>query len=268
MEKAGFCSIWVDIASLPIYTRIMIPSLKNPLLKVERAKEHLDILDVELAKFQDSKPFRVSYKEYPQKKLYIMNCQIPIIDSRLAIIASDAVYNLRSALDHIAWQLALTTTKSPLVRTCFPIIDKNTSEKMGTFKSITRDIPIDAINEINFLQPYHRGTSYKDDFLWKLDKLCNIDKHRVIPAHGTAIDFKIPKSIKAEDLTFGELDNAYVVSMPISYKAQMQFQPKPIPDIVLGSEVDGLVISIKELPKIYQYIRDSVLPRFTGFFSK
>lgn len=244
----------------------MKPSLKNPKLKIERAKEHLDILDNELIKFQDAKPFRVTCYENIEHTLYIMKCEIPIIDPRLAIIAGDAVYNLRSALDHIAWQLALTTTDTPRDRTAFPIVDVNTSKKRTTFDNITGDIPIEAINEIKLLQPYNRGTSYQADLLWQLDKLCNIDKHRVITAQGTAIDFKIPKSLDAKSLIFNRLDDAYVIAMPIAFKTQMQVAPVPIPDVVLGSQVDGLTISVRELGKIYKYVRDTVLPKFVRFF--
>jgi hypothetical protein len=243
----------------------MKPSLKNPKLKVERAKEHLDILNIEMNKFIDMKPPHVSAQEDIKNALYILRIQIPIIDPKLGIIAGDAIYSLRSALDHIAWQLALTTTDRPHNRTTFPIVDKDTPEKMQTFGNITRDIPADAVNEIKVLQPYLRGASYKDDLLWKLNKLCNIDKHRVIPAHGTAFDFKVPKGIK---LGYGRLNDTYIVTMPIAVKTKMQFAPPPTFDILFGSEVDGLVISVIELRNIYKFIRDKVFPRFASFFSE
>ena len=244
----------------------MKPSLNNPKLKVERAKEHLDVLDVKLVEFQDLKPFRVTTYENTEHTHYVISSQIPIIDPKLAVLAGDVIYSLRSALDHIAWQLALTTTDRPRDRTAFPIIDKDTPEKLKRFNDITGDIPTDAVNEVKGLQPYLRGPAYKDDLLWKLDKLCNIDKHRVIPASGTAIDFKIPKSLDASSLIFERLDDACIVAMPIAFKAQMQFAPEPIPDIVLGSQIDGLTMSIRELGKIYTYVQDTVLPRFTRFF--
>ena len=99
-----------------------------------------------------------------------------------------------------------------------------------------------------------------------MHKLCNIDKHRVIPAQGTAIDFKLPKSLNASDCIFSRLDDAYIVAMPIAFKAQMQLAPLPTADILLGSEVDGLVVSVRDLAKIYKYVRDTILPRFMRFF--
>ncbi len=246
----------------------MKPSLKNPKLNVERAKEHLEVLDTALVKIQDLKPFRVTHYENPEHTHYVISSQIPIIDLRLAILAGDAIYSLRSALDHIAWQLALTTKDRPFDRTEFPIVGEDTSENMRRFKRVTQDIPVSAVNEIKALQPYQRGTAYKDDLLWKLDKLCNIDKHRVIPAQGTAIDFKLPKSLKSSDCVFGTLDDAHIVAVPIAFKAEMQLAPPPTPDILLGSEVDELVVSIRELAKIYKYVRDSVIPRFACFFTE
>lgn len=242
----------------------MAPSLKNPKLRVERAKEHLDVLYIKTREFLDAKPFKISKYEDIQHSLYVMKIHMTVIDLKLAIIAGDAIDNLRAALDHIAWQLALMNVKKPHARTSFPIIDKNTSENMRRFGYATRDIPADAINEIDALQPYHGGDAFKDDPLWKLDKLCNINKHRVIPAQGTALDFKIPKGIIPNIV--GSLDNGYIVTMPLAVKGKMEFAPTPIGDILLGSEVDGLSISIWELYKIYDFIRDSVFPRFTRFF--
>ncbi len=246
----------------------MASSLKNPQLKLGRAKEHLDILDTELVKFQNLKPFRVSYYENPEHTLYVMRCEIPIIDLRLAIIASDAIYSLRASLDYLAWQLALITKERPFDRTEFPIVGEKTAKNIERFNHITKDIPPNAVNEIKMLQPYHRGASYKSDLLWELDKLCNISKHRIIPAEGTALDMKIPSSVKASDLIFQRLDDAYIVAMPIAVKTQMQFAPPPTSDIVIGSKIDGLSVSVRELGKIYNYIRDTVFPRFTCFFSE
>jgi hypothetical protein len=241
----------------------MAPSLKNPKLKIERAKEHLDVLNAKLIEFQDTNPFKILDFEDPQNAIYIRQLEIPIIDPKLAIITGDAIYSLRSALDHIAWQLALTKTDRPFDRTCFPIVGENTTSNMRNFRATTRDIPIDAITEIVSLQPYTRGSNYKTDPLWMLDKLCNIDKHRVIPAQGTAIDFKIPKGVEVH---FGTFNNKQAVFMPIKVKARMKFAPPPTADIVIGSQVDGLSISVKELSKIYEYVRDTVLTRFSRFF--
>jgi hypothetical protein len=244
----------------------MLPNLKNPKLKVERAKEHLDFLNIKAREFIRLNPFRVTTEEDVQKGHYILQFHVPIIDLKLGIIADDVVYNLRSALDHITWQLALTTTDTPHERTAFPIIDRDTTKKMSRFDDITRDVPVNAINEIKELQPYHRGAAYKDELLWKLDKLCNIGKHRIIPAHGTAIDFKIPKGI--EIIYMGSLDNKHKVILPITAKAQMQFNPPPTGEILFGSEIDGLVVGIGEFNKIYEFVRDKVFPRFSRFFSQ
>jgi hypothetical protein len=246
----------------------MKPSLENPKLKIERAKEHLDALDVALITFQNKKPFRVYGTENIDHTLYILRCEIPIIDPKLAILAGDAIYNLRSALDHIAWQLALTKVEKPKKRTAFPIIDVKTHEKMLTFDNITKDIPTDAIDQIRMLQPYIRGSAYSDDLLWKLDELCNIDKHRVIPAQGTAIDFKFPKELDYSKLTFDQRENAIMIGMPIAFKPQIQLAPEPTPDIVLGSRIDGLTISVRELAKMYMYILGHVLPKFERFFQE
>jgi len=242
----------------------MTPSLKYPKLKIERAKEHLDALDSKLKEFLNSNPVQVTTEEDLQKGLYTLRLQAPIIDPKLAVIASDAIRNLRSALDHIVWQLALTVKERPSRQTKFPIIDRDIPHNMKRFKINTENIPDSAIDEIKAVQPYLRGAAYNDDLLWKLDKLCTIDKYRVLPAQGTALDnILIPKGVDAQ---FGSSDGIFTVTVPIDFKTQMNTTPPPSADILFGSEIDGIVISVRELLLIYDYVQDSVLPRFLRFF--
>ncbi len=244
----------------------MIPSLSNPKLKIERAKEHLENLEIKLREFQDSTPFRVTTYEVSQDSSFVIRCQIPIIDTKLAVIAGDAMYNLRSALDHIAWQLALIKAEKPFEHTAFPVIDENKPQKIKRLEDITRDIPTEAVSEIKGLQPYLKGTAFRDDLLWKLDKLCNIDKHRVIPASGTALDIKIPKEIDRDKIVFRTVGGAYEIVLPISVRDQMKSFPPPVPDVLFGSKADGLEVSVREFANIFDYVRDTIMPKFTRFF--
>ncbi|MBC8280046.1 MAG: hypothetical protein H8E48_04595 [Chloroflexi bacterium] len=241
-------------------------SIDDPWLHIERAKEHLQDLDAKISEFVEANPFRVTAYEDVHNATYIMRLRIPIIDLKLAVIAGESIYNLRVALDHIAWQLALTNKDRPHDRTAFPVVDENTVDKMRRFDRITRDIPGAAVDVIRTLQPYHRGSDFTESPLWKLDKLCNIGKHRVIPAQGTALEFKIPKNVDTSLISLNALKDEYIVTMPLSVKTQMQRAPLPAADIVFGSRVDGITINAEGLAKLYDFVRDEVYPTFTGFF--
>jgi hypothetical protein len=73
----------------------------------------------------DKQPFTVSYKRNPATRqliYYVSAVQEP--DPELSGIVGDALHNLRSALDHIAYQLVMIGTgQTPSRRVYFPIWD-------------------------------------------------------------------------------------------------------------------------------------------------
>lgn len=238
--------------------------LKDPRGKVERAEEHLKALDRDILAFQRDNPCRVRHYEDLDKALYIVRSYLPIVPQRFGLIAGDAIHNLRSALDHLVWQLALTKPERPFDRTEFPIVAKDTPENRAYFKRVTQSVPDEALPIIKELQPYQRGARYKDDPLWQLDKLWNIDKHRVIPVHGIRMNIKAPRGATPELLTF---DDYAEMRMPIAFKPQMQLAPAPSAAIIFGSDIDGLTIPAERLGQIYNYVANTVLPRFASFFT-
>jgi hypothetical protein len=56
-----------------------------------------------------------------QTSEYVIRGKVTKPTGEIGVIAGDAVHNLRSALDHLAWQLALLNTAKPHPRTQFPI---------------------------------------------------------------------------------------------------------------------------------------------------
>ena len=91
-------------------------------------------------------------EDYPQESLYLIRIHLTIPPKRLGLIAADTLYCLRSALDQLAWQLALLTTATPYDRTEFPIF---TAENNTRFVEFTQNIPATAVAAIEALQPYH-----------------------------------------------------------------------------------------------------------------
>jgi hypothetical protein len=102
---------------------------------------------------------------------------------QLGLMIGDCLHNLRSALDHLALELAVAYTvplPAPAFETSeFPIFWKrpmNTGEEKAKIGFIHPN----AIKLIKSIQPYHRGTDYKKDPLWILNELERIDKHRTL----------------------------------------------------------------------------------------
>src|SRR5687767_11978858 len=85
--------------------------LKQITPKVKRAKEHIEALDREIRAFFERKPYKVGTKrnaETGQLIYYVVSVE-PTPDS-IPLMTGDAIQNLMSALDHLAYQLVCSDT--------------------------------------------------------------------------------------------------------------------------------------------------------------
>jgi hypothetical protein len=185
----------------------------------------------------------------------------------VGILPGEFAYNLRSGLDHLAWQLALLTTDTPNDRTSFPIFGSPPKAKSRYWEAIS-DIPTKAAAIIDDLQPHHRGTGFKDDPLWQLNRLCNIDKHQVVAVSFTYFQVGIDGVSKAWRK---DLNHAIVITVPLAEKDKLQLSIH-VPAVVFGEPIDktdatsDFEISLERLGEIYDFLRNDAVPRFAGFF--
>ena len=92
----------------------MSEPLDSVWLKVIRAKEHLDALYAEILEFlrTDPQPYAIQPEHNREGSEYVFHFKVnrePPTEWSVAV--GDVTYNLRSALDHLAWQLALKHTR-------------------------------------------------------------------------------------------------------------------------------------------------------------
>lgn len=118
----------------------------------------------------------------------------------IGVVLGDIVHNLRSALDHLAWQLSILAGNDPPPSgTEFPVFrdePKYCAEKgdgsprpgSGLFK--IRGLAEEDRAIIKGAQPFQIDDPLSDP-LWVLHDLANIDKHRVCPVTVPAPDWGI-----------------------------------------------------------------------------
>jgi hypothetical protein len=108
--------------------------------------------------------------------------QPPVIDPNLPLIVGDCIHNLRSALDHLVFQLAILkgTGTEAAAKTAFPIYLTAKSFKNFVDSRVAPFIERNALTEIERLQPYARGNAGEQDIIWVLSQLDIIDKHRLL----------------------------------------------------------------------------------------
>jgi hypothetical protein len=257
-----------------------MPSLEGPRAKLDRAREHLGALRHEVDAFLDRDPY-VSVRETDSENGdYVWRMEVhrtaPV---RLGILIGDVVHNLRSSLDHLAWQLALIRTDSPRQSTEFPIfIDAKSGPGKEGFepkgREKIRDLPDDAQKLIEAVQPYSPDAAARG-LLWLLHKMSNTDKHRIILAPLAAFGgVGIPISHDAPRgsiiLETSELDHgSELLRIPRESLRYLDEHGEPtfifriginIPDIVRRRDI------LTALSLIEKMITNELLPQFERFF--
>ena len=98
--------------------------------KIGRAKGHLADLQQRLsvALHPDTHTFRVEFDAKTKRSVYRVY-DLPVVDSEWPLLIGEVLYQLRSALDHLAWQLVELDGQTPNELTQFPVrdslLDKN-----------------------------------------------------------------------------------------------------------------------------------------------
>jgi hypothetical protein len=161
--------------------------------KVERAEHHLRDFERRIAPFNERHAYPVSdgLETEDQERLYVFRLDIPEPDDPLLpIIAGDLMFNLRSALDHVATAMVPEAQRSR--RTAFPIFaddideldpltDKHLyPEARRRWKSLTKGFPAGAMPIAERAQPYRHRREGRDPqyaAMALLGAFQNADKH-------------------------------------------------------------------------------------------
>lgn len=238
--------------------------MADPYAKIRWAKIHLERLGAEVSSFTPAKAYTLTRYDDIENQRHIARFELADIPAEICLLAGDAVYNMRAALDQTVW--ALARLKGIPTGTQFPIIEVWNSEGRRRFKRQVVGVPDAAFHEIQTLQPYHRGDAFKSHPLWRLDEICNLDKHRRIPAHGTAMDGTI-WGVSPADTTLEKSDECLIVSVPLARKDKLQFDPTTTVTVAFGGDMSGITETFETLIEIYNFVALDVLPRFDRFFS-
>lgn len=156
-------------------------------LKFSRACGHLDALNQAVQGFNSTDTCALVPELNEQTGEVVVRVKIlksPPIE--WAIIIGEIAHNLRSCLDLMAWQLALSQVSIPYDKTEFPIFTDSTLYKRNGLRSI-RDLSTRQKAFIEGLQPYHAGEDAQTHPLWLLHELNNTDKHRLLPISNLAV---------------------------------------------------------------------------------
>jgi hypothetical protein len=172
------------------------PELEAIFDRITRAQEHLDAIKGELLSYYktDLCTARGQYK--PDNNGGKVDLSTPPLKGRPNTLIGEFLHDLRSSLDHLAWQLVSRNggTAHP-EKTNFPIMRiAPTTDRPGkqALPNIPGGVSMAARKLIDEAQPYKLGDLYAYHSLWVLHQLWNIDKHRYVIAKGGNLKLTFP----------------------------------------------------------------------------
>jgi hypothetical protein len=156
--------------------------------KIERAKQHVRDLEIAVQAFRNTNLYGFQIEDDLQtgEKIHRVHIRSQTPDD-FSLMIGDAVHNLRSALDHLAWQLVEANGNPPGKGTYFPISETLTKYIASKGAKI-QGMSAGAESLIDSIKPYLGG----NDDLWKLQELDNFDKHRLLLVTAYALSAVMP----------------------------------------------------------------------------
>lgn len=247
--------------------------------KLARGAQHGRHLVQHCEAYRRANPFRfrVEWDAASNRHLVFLEGRKPPL--YLGLILGEVVHDLRSALDHMAWQLAIQhsgretiTQPSVASRIQFPI-----SRTEDAFKghAALHHFSNEAITAIDPFQPYHNRPADPVNPLLVIQRLSNTDKHQVLtPSMGQLPlgDIRVHSSEPQADIeTVAALDTIIDMSAPVmrilaSPDARIEIEPLRA-RVCFGTDVTGtpdfiFAEKIAELPLVITDILTAVEPLF------
>lgn len=251
-------------------------------MKLIRAEEHLGTLRAEFASYIESKPYQIVREPDrdpptldPPTMVTIRLKQWTAPTARWSVIIGDIVHNLRSAIDHLAWQLVKANNGTPRTeqpRTQFPILLDRLTER-GNVRAIeiAGGISPAATALVEALQPYNRVDDPTMHPLAILNELSNRDKHR-------QLNFFMPWIAVAETVTTTGLEallgmppqihpgpffnNSVVAEFPYPLGMNVDVKVSPLVTLPITWEGDQSGQMVDLLAYLVEFVREVVIEPF------
>jgi len=260
------------------------PSLRGVFAKLDRGDKHAECLKASIERFIDERPYRVVSEQDPETGDCLLRGEVlkrpPVHE--WAVVLGDALFNFRSALDHLAWQLARVhhPDRDPPDRTEFPIF-KDAELFEANRRSKIGGLGWEAQYLICQSQPCYRRNRPHLDWLWSLHELNRTDKHRELHLTGAIAkyvtfwtsrltDLGVPEHLLApvgafdhrEELSRipGPLDIPYAeVANELQFGFDIALDPE---GPAAGGNTVGLMLDMWS-----KTLRDEIVPQFGKFFA-
>ncbi len=148
--------------------------------KIKRAGDQINSLKADMERFCADIRESIDHEvhEDVDEQVWVFRGATPYAPVEWSIRIGEILYNLRSALDHLVWQMVLANGQTPTRKNAFPIVrdEKDWKKEKSKLKGVTSRVE----EMVHRLQPYTGGINLPFDVsaFGTLHSLGNIDKHR------------------------------------------------------------------------------------------
>ncbi len=259
------------------------------LAKLARAEKHLVDLKAEIGRYASTKPYTVRdrIEGKKQRKTYRLAFTTDPANTDIPILAADAIYNLRSGLDHLMSALVAKKDRNSAM---FPIYfqgvwdvappgeNEQRIKDRARWASDTRTVKSDAIAVLKKLQPADDARNVDEPSVLRLiNRFSNRDRHEKLPVVATGLSevlvgWKLPDGTPQAgyavlDTARSFLKNNANLRVP---DGAMDVQVKGVPVVAIGVGDDELGVTRHlELPggleHAARYIRNEVIPKLAPY---
>lgn len=146
--------------------------------KLCRVRRHTEEIAGILKDFLESQFFDFVLGGDQTGRLTIHFGKVTPIPEEVSILVGEAAHHLRSALDHIAFNICQPITPQDEMKIQFPIVDRLSDFEKQISQGRLKGADDHVIKLIEYIQPYNTRDRMRNDVLSELRDLNNLDKHR------------------------------------------------------------------------------------------
>jgi hypothetical protein len=222
--------------------------------KLRRAEKHVKDLEAEIERYSARHPYtvrpvfegkkpslRLEFTEYPE-------------DTDISLIAGDALYNLRAALDHL---MAALVPKAQQRSVYFPIFfqgvwgesvpgeNEERTKTRARWRSYTANVADDAIAILKAVQPRDgaRDSDPTLNFLAALNRLAVKDRHVKLPFIAPTLGQPVVTFLRADGAA---KKSGTKLAAGHTLEDGARLNPNPWPDGAVDVQIEGApVITVK-----------------------
>ena len=164
-----------------VWHSLIVDQFASSRLKVERAKKHIDEINGLLRDFAQSDFYSLEIEQEADARINFLRIEVdqsgfPLDD--IALTIGDAVHNLRSALDHLWYQVVLCCGGTPTKWTRFPVGDAGDS--LVAILNSALDKKQITIPIVDLLMAGIKSYQGGNAAIWGLHNLNIRDKHEML----------------------------------------------------------------------------------------